>query len=396
MRTGATISGGAHAALIGAMLVSGAFLSEPERRLTPLAEVTLMSGAEFQAAFSAAPEFDAEKPASPATPVLGEDYADVQVAPEDAAPTRPEVAGDVSLPEPSADVDPLAEPAAPAHLATVGDRLAGPLAPDGDRLIAASDAPAIAAPVNAPTAPPPPDPRPATPAMAEPEPQAPAAPPQTEIAAPAPRPEDKAPDPAPKEEQVAAFTPPAPQSRPERAAAPAIDTSSPEPPEETAEPAPEAAPPPPRQTAEAEVAREAEREARPAAKPEKTGAQKQAEATRSTGTTRSTAPLSDVEIGALTVGIKDHFTTNSDVLNADELVVVLQINVGEDGRIVGKPRLLSPLPPLDRAHQALASDGARALLKAEQAGVFAKLPKDKYDRWRLIDVTFTPREIKFL
>jgi len=34
--------------------------------------------------------------------------------------------------------------------------------------------------------------------------------------------------------------------------------------------------------------------------------------------------------------------------------------------------------------------GRAALLKAQNAGVFAKLPPDKYEGWRLIHVTFTP------
>ena len=59
------------------------------------------------------------------------------------------------------------------------------------------------------------------------------------------------------------------------------------------------------------------------------------------------------------------------------------------------PTRRAPSRP-DAAHRAVEMAGIRALKKAEAAGVFRRLPKDKYARWRVIDVTFTPREIVFL
>ena len=45
--------------------------------------------------------------------------------------------------------------------------------------------------------------------------------------------------------------------------------------------------------------------------------------------------------------------------------------------------------------QVLFRSGRRALLRAEAAGEFKKLPPEKYDGWKLIHVTFTPEEIGF-
>jgi hypothetical protein len=39
--------------------------------------------------------------------------------------------------------------------------------------------------------------------------------------------------------------------------------------------------------------------------------------------------------------------------------------------------------------------GRRALIRAQNAGVFAKLPAEKYEAWRRIHVTFTPEDIGF-
>ena len=64
--------------------------------------------------------------------------------------------------------------------------------------------------------------------------------------------------------------------------------------------------------------------------------------------------------------------------------------------VTGKPEVRRPTGRLDGQHSALMRAGMRALGKSAASGVFARLPKDKYARWRLIDVTFTPKELRIL
>jgi hypothetical protein len=76
--------------------------------------------------------------------------------------------------------------------------------------------------------------------------------------------------------------------------------------------------------------------------------------------------------------------------------VTIRVQLSEAGKIVGKPEVRRPKGRLNAQQNALKSAGMRALVKSAARGVFSKLPKDKYARWRLIDVTFTPKEIRFL
>ena len=75
---------------------------------------------------------------------------------------------------------------------------------------------------------------------------------------------------------------------------------------------------------------------------------------------------------------------------------MLRIEVSRDGKITAGPKRTKPSGSVSREIRSLEIAGVRALKKSEAAGVFRKLPKDKYARWRVINVTFTPREIRFL
>ena len=99
---------------------------------------------------------------------------------------------------------------------------------------------------------------------------------------------------------------------------------------------------------------------------------------------------------ALRVGIKSYFSPPQGLQNADNLAVTIRVELSEAGKIVGKPQVRRPKGRLDAQHNALMRAGMRALVKSAARGVFAKLPKDKYARWRLVDVTFTPKELRIL
>ncbi|WP_340109087.1 hypothetical protein [Pikeienuella sp. HZG-20] len=389
MKTGASISGGAHGALIALVVLSGAFFSGGRERPVNIAEVTLMSGAEFEAAMSAAPKFDPDLPAAPEALNPGEERADVKIAEEDAAPSTQAAPAPPEAPARGEVVTPPTVEAPTAHIADVGERAAGPAAPEAETLVAAADASPELAPVAEMATAPAPAPRPAAPEVEETTPE----PPPVEAVEPAPAPEpEPEPEPAPQPEPEPQ---PAPEPEPTPAPAPAEETP-PEQVEEPTTPAPKLSPPPPTKPKDLAEARKAERLAREAKTPEETGATKAADAPSGGGTTRTVGQLSFRDKDALRIGIKGYFSPPTGLANADQLMVKLRIEVSEAGKIVSGPTVLEPSGALDPQHEALRRAGALALRKSEAAGVFSRLPRDKYERWRVMNVIFTPREIQFL
>lgn len=379
MKAGAGISGGAHIVLIGMLVFAGEFFGESQAAPVNIAEVTLMSGTEFEAATSAAPQFNKDLPASPETPKEAEAQADIKVAEVDAAPSTEADPSSPDAVEQGESVKTPEQQVPDASIAEVGEQPAAPLAPEDNIIVAAEEpSPDVAPIAEAPSAP----------AVA---PAAPPAAPTIDTTAPPPEPEP-APEPEIAEVEPAPVPEPVEEAKPE-----------PEPAEEEVVklndpdiPAPKLAPPPPTKPKDVAVAKEAERLAREKKQAEETGAVKQAEAPESTGTSRSVGQLSFRDKDALRVGIKGYFSPPTGLPNEDRLAVKLRITVSQAGKITSGPDVLSPGGRLDAAHAALMRAGVRALKKSEAAGVFSKLPRDKYERWKTMNVTFTPREIRFL
>ena len=107
MKISASISGGAHVVLIGLAIFAGDLFTEGQAKPVPIAEVELMTGAEFEAAQSVAPEFNPDLPSAPKAPEPGEVRADVTGTDENAAPERANVADEPDTPRPGEDVEPL-------------------------------------------------------------------------------------------------------------------------------------------------------------------------------------------------------------------------------------------------------------------------------------------------
>lgn len=382
MRTGAGISGGGHVALIGLAIFSGALFGAKPQPPVNIAEVTLMSGAEFEAALSAAPEFSLDQPPAPEAPNPGEERADVTLAETDAAPTTQAAPAAPDAPARGEAVQPVPDQPVDASIADVGERPAGPAAPEAETLVASSESSPEIAPAATTATAPAPAPRPAPPKIEDTTPEPPP------VAAVEPQPE---PAPTPEPEPVAE-----PEPAPVVAEAEPVEEVEPEKLNDTTVPAPKLSPPPPTKPRELAEAKKAERLARPSQTPETTGATKQAEAPSGGGTTQTVGELSFRDRDALRVGIRGYFSPPTGLQNADSLAVKIRIEVSEAGKITAGPELLEPSGRLDAAHDALYRAGVRALKKAEAAGVFAKLPRDRYDRWRNMNVTFTPREIQFL
>ncbi len=74
---------------------------------------------------------------------------------------------------------------------------------------------------------------------------------------------------------------------------------------------------------------------------------------------------------------------------------MIQIKLDKSGKIIGKPSRLRASGGTKGTQNVLFNAGRRALARAGAANEFKKLPGDKYDRWKLINVTFTIDKIGF-
>lgn len=382
-RAGPIVSGALHGgAFLFAMFGHLLFPTEPFR--LEVAQVELISGADFDAAISDAPNAAPGAFSPPQAPLV----APVPTAPRREAPLEPPPPETAAPETPPPPVDSAAAPDAtpdrPAELAALPAPLSPPPTPDPARTEA-----------------PPPPPTPPAPRPVEARPAA------APDAPPAPVDEAEAPP------------PPAPEPEPEPEPQPAAEPEPVQPPETPAPAVAEAPPPPPapRPARLAERAREQEREQQQAeAKPAETRpaqsrpAQQQpadrsaldaaiaeAAAAPTQGTqTRLNRPLSGSAKGALVSGIRKHFTPIPGVLNAATTRVQFEVQLTPEGRLAGQPRVVAPSGALDQQHNALRRFGLAALVKAEQDGVFQRLPRESYDTWRTMLVTFTPEEITTL
>ncbi|MEO0621318.1 MAG: hypothetical protein AAF183_03755 [Pseudomonadota bacterium] len=362
MRTGATISGALHGGLLMAVLLDPyLWAAEPPAAIS-LAEVTVVDGAAFDAALSAAPQPVTDTPDA-LNPRPGED---LPPAPEisEPAPERPPTEG-VAEPEP-------ADPSLPVL-------------------------PTPPPPTTVPT-------EIARPSIAE-------VPVPEELANQAPQPESP---PATEPLQpLASAEAPLPGDRPERPPEPEPEVAEePQPePEVVEEPTPEAetlaevdAPlgPAPQQ-ATLPIARPAEIAAAAPASQETRQAQQTTEAPQKAApkparpriaASRFAAQVTRGEKDALRIGLKRYFTYAGN--RADRsLFVRIAIGLDPSGRIVQGPELLEAGGATPAVQNALFRSGRSALIRAANGGEFAKLPIEKYDAWKVIHVTFTPTELGF-
>jgi hypothetical protein len=120
------------------------------------------------------------------------------------------------------------------------------------------------------------------------------------------------------------------------------------------------------------------------------------EPARAQGGARRDRPMAGSVVAGVRDGIRRNFSPIEGALDAASLRVKFELTMSEDGRIVGQPRIVEPAGALDPQHNALRVRGLLALRKADEQGVFARLPRESYDRWSTILVTFTPEEILIL
>lgn len=383
MRRGAAISGSVHAALLALAIFGADLFADSDTRPFVLTEIDLIDGSDFDAAVSTAPVVPNEGPAELSQPseeqgVPGDVSRPVETAtapeplprtnPTDPQPDRPEVA----VPPPPREI-PTEAPAPSIAEIPSPDPLQNQAAEPESPVSTEPVQPIASAPPVPQTKPsPPPVQEPPVETKPEPEPVVAETPEPAEVE-PKPEPEQPA---KPEPEAVVEAQPEAPEGAAPREARLPI-----------AKPADLAA--------AARAASATEQPEQQAAKPAEEPAQaKPATAPSGGSSARFANAVSRGEKDALRLGIKRYFTYNGN--RADPtLAVVIEIQLDQSGRMTGSPRQIGAQGGDAGAQRALFQAGRRALIQAETAGVFGKLPAAKYEGWRLIHVTFTPEEIGF-
>jgi hypothetical protein len=415
MKHGAAISGAMHLGFLALALFGTDWLTGRAAPPLVVTEVELIDGTNFEAALSTAPVVPNEGPAELA-PQAENDVEPVDLSNPDVTidvPDMPILAVTEVPADQQPDLADLLIPPPPTVVPTEAPRPSIALIPSPDTLqrqaaepespAAAEFAPGLAA---APT--PEPAPRPAVPLERDPitsEPAPAEAPRDTAVPSPL---ADPVPDPVPS--QVAEpESPPATEPLQPLAAAPPPE---PNPVEPQHEPEPEVTPVAVAQP-EAPVSRAPQEARLPFAKPAKLAAAARASsapepvasapkpaelpkpATPAGGSISQFAQAVTIgEKDALRLGIKQHFVYSGNRSDRT-LQVTIRVRLGQNAKIIGQPELLKASGGDAAMQKVLFRAGRRALLKAQNAGEFKKLPPAKYNGWKLIHVTFTPEEIGF-
>jgi hypothetical protein len=100
-------------------------------------------------------------------------------------------------------------------------------------------------------------------------------------------------------------------------------------------------------------------------------------------------PMTGTEKGALVLAVKQCWNPPIGVQNDAELKVTLLVELNEQGKLVGSPKLLRPSGNPQGVVKQAYEAGRRALIRCAPYN----LPKDKYDQWREIEVTFNPKDM---
>ncbi|MEM8790494.1 MAG: hypothetical protein AAGE80_02665 [Pseudomonadota bacterium] len=369
MRNGAIISGSMHGIAILAVILGTDWLHAEDDTPFQVTEVSLVDGEVFDAINSTAPVVQSEGPADLSDPENSDATPDAsETADESVTASETSVlAWNTPKPEAKPEKPEIALPPPPTDVPTEAPRISIAELPTPDILPEQAKEPE-SKPTTEPLQPlasaqQAPDPAPEPLPLPEPLPEE------------AEKPEER-PDETDPETEVAEAQPDAPESlAPEESRIP------------VAKPADRPASAPPASKTE-------QAEAQPPASQEEPKAAETPEDTRPSGSQSVFAQrVTRGEKDALQLGIKQYFVYNG---SPDRrLWVKIAIEVDRSGRIIGQPKLLEAEGGTEQSQRALFASGRRALIKAENAGEFAKLPANKHDAWKLIHVRFTPNAIGF-
>jgi hypothetical protein len=388
LRRGAAISGAMHAGLLGLAVLGADWFRDREPIPFELTEIEMIDGTELDARLSTAPVVRSEGPAEMSPPAPG-DSAPAEATPPDQAaePTAIAALDAAPAPEPRPDKPQVTIPPPPTEIPTEAPApsIAEIPSPDPlDQQAPEPESPASTEPVQplASVRPPTPSPRPLPPP--EPEPEAEPTPELAEATLPQPQAaEPPKPDPAPaaepEPEAVAEAQMEAPESlAPREAKLPVAK------PAEVARAA---------RAASRQEPQQADARQEKPAPAEQRVAQATAEpkpAAPAGGSTRPSGPLNEGEKDALRLGIKKFYTYSG--RQDPTLRVTIRVRLDEQAEIAGKPELLRAEGGDQSAQTALYQAGRRALLQAQSAGEFRRLPPDKYGAWKVLNVVFTTEE----
>ncbi|HUS53828.1 MAG TPA: hypothetical protein VMY41_07460 [Thermohalobaculum sp.] len=366
MKTGATVSGGMHLAfLVLALFGTGWFA---DRDPVPLAvnQVELVDGTNFEAALSTAPVVPNEGPAELA-PQAENDVEPVALTTPDVTidpPDMPILLATDAPPPKRPDFSNLQLPPPPTVVPTEPSRPSIALIPSPDevpRQAEQPESPPATEPLQALAAAPTQDtaPKPLPPPEAEP------------VAAEEPQPKPEDPKQEPEPEAVVEAQPDAQISA-----------------------APQEATLPVARPAEVVAAARASGPTEQVPVPQKPADEPKPTKPASGSTSQFASAITIGEKDALRLGIKQYFVYPGNRSDRS-LQVTIGIRLGQDAKIIGQPELLRASGGDPATQDVLFRAGRRALIRAQTAGEFNKLPPAKYDGWKLIHVTFTPEEIGF-
>ncbi|WP_072791163.1 hypothetical protein [Cognatishimia maritima] len=358
MNIGHYISGGAHALLIGYALFGGVFSSEPEPPV--VTGVDIITSEQFDALFTS------ERPPSAANEV------EVPVAPEisdappaiviDSDPTPEQNAPEVAeTPDTEADPETPAPITPPVDVAETVPEITPPAPPEAapETSVRPNAAPVTrVAPEAVPT--PQPDVR-----IADVD-QAPTAEAETETEVVETREETARQEAAPEiptEPKTGAVTSSVrPKARPNR-------------------PTPTERPSPTQPTAE--VPRTASSDSI---------ADALAEAQAETPAAPSGPPMTQGEKDALRISVQECWTVDVGS-QAANVIVTVGMSLDRDGRVVGGSlKQLGASGGDENAARAAYEAARRAILRCQEGGY--KLPIEKYDHWRNVEITFNPEKMR--
>lgn len=406
METGTKISLGAHGVLIGLAVFGGPLFDADESKAIQISEVSIISAEAFDGMMSSAPVPEVVEPQQSdlAQPTQSVDVPVVEEPAEVEAPTEPEIV-EPAEPEVLPDLEQVAEPAEPEQpvespeVAPVAQEATGGEREAPDAQIAEQDQTGQVDPDQLALLRPKPRPAPRISNEVVEKPDTDAA--RSEVETKKTEPSDEPAEETPEQQEEAAK----PESTTEIVTeADEVDPNSAAPvkslrpkgrPSDVVQKAlarKEAA-----EKAKADkiaadkAAKEAEKIAQEEAakKAEKEAIEAALKAAQAEASKPSGPPLTGREKGALVLAVQQCWNPPIGVQNAADLKVTLLVELDEQGKIAGGPTLLSPSGSPQGVVKQAYEAGRRALIRCAPYD----LPRDKYDQWREIEVTFNPEDM---
>ena len=370
---GTYVSAAGHTALLFWLLFGWGLNNEPMD--FDITEVSVVSGAEYDAIVAAStPQATTEEPAPMAPPVVDDTLPEPTPAEEAPQQSQPDVPA--APVEETPPPEPPSRPEPPAQIAEDVPVLPAPPAPPA----AAPDLPPTDRPVPRPAE------RVASEATPPPPPEAEIAPDaQQEVAEDA---EVVLPEPVEEEQSAAAPEESTTEIVTEAETPAGAVQSSPRPPSRPNRPTPQ-----PVQTAETEP----EEEPEPARQQTEDEAAALAAALAAASTpTETTAPagppLTGGEQEAFRLSVQSCWNVDTGAEWAN-VVVTVGFNLSREGQVIGEIKMLNSSGGTSAQANTAFQAARRAVLRCQSSGY--NLPAEKYDSWKEVEITFDPSQMVY-